>query len=163
MPLLPAGRAGDGSHPHYTAMSPQRRERTAGRETRLERPCVLIVDDELAIRVVIGRYFARQGWEVCEAPDGEAARRLLDPNAGASFDVVICDLHMPRFSGFAFYRWLATARPDAAARLVFSSGDVESDETARFLRDVRRPVLPKPFDLRELGRVVDEVLAPRAA
>jgi two-component system NtrC family sensor kinase len=80
-----------------------------------------------------------------------------------SFDVVICDLHMPRFSGFAFYRWLAAVRPDAADRLVFSSGDVESNETAEFLREVRRPVLPKPFDLRDLDPVIDEVLAARAA
>ena len=147
----------------HAAMPSQRRERSSTREVSLQRPSVLIVDDEIAIRVAIGRYFARQGWDVCEAPDGEAAQRLLEPNAGASFDVVICDLRMPHFSGFAFYHWLAAARPDAAARVVFSSGDVESDETARFLRDVRRPVLPKPFDLRELGRVVDEVLAPRAA
>jgi DNA-binding response OmpR family regulator len=144
-------------------MSSQRRERSSDRETSLARPCVLIVDDEISIRLAIGRYLARQGWEVCEAPDGDAARRLLEPNAGTSFDVVICDLHMPRFSGFAFYRWLAGARPDAAARVVFSSGDVESDETVRFLQDVRRPVLPKPFDLCELGRVIDEVLAARAA
>jgi DNA-binding response OmpR family regulator len=144
-------------------MSSQRRERSSTQEISLERPCVLIVDDEIAIRSAIGRYFSRQGWDVREASDGEAARRLLEPNAGASFDVVICDLHMPRFSGFAFYRWLAGARPDAAARVVFSSGDVESHDTAQFLRDVRRPVLPKPFDLCELDRVIDEVRAARAA
>ena len=144
-------------------MSSQRTERSSSRETSLERPCVLIVDDEISIRVAIGRYFARQGWDVREAPDGEAAQRLLEPNAGASFDVVICDLHMPRFSGFALYRWLAGARPDAAARVVFSSGDVESHDTAQFLQDARRPILPKPFDLRELGRVIDEVRTARAA
>ena len=138
-------------------------ERSATREASFERPCVLIVDDEIAIRLAIGRYFARQGWDVREAQDGEAARRLLEPNAGATFDVVICDLHMPRFSGFAFYRWLARARPDAAARVVFSSGDVESHDTAQFLQDVRRPVLPKPFNLCELDKVIDEVRATRAA
>jgi DNA-binding response OmpR family regulator len=124
---------------------------------------VLIVDDEVSIRVALGRYFARRGWDVAEAADGEAARSLLEPNAAASFDVVICDLHMPRFSGFAFYRWLAAVRPDAAERLVLSSGDVEAGETAEFLREVRRPVLPKPFDLRELDRVIDEVRGARAA
>ena len=144
-------------------MSSQRRERSANRDITRERPCVLIVDDEIAIRLAIGRYFARQGWDVREASDGEVAQRLLEPNAGESFDVVICDLHMPRFSGFAFYRWLAAARPDAAARVVFSSGDVEAHDTVQFLQSVRRPVLPKPFELCELDRVIDEVRAARAA
>jgi len=147
-------------------MSSPRRERSShlsNRDTSFGRPCVLIVDDEIAIRLAIGRYFARQGWEVREAPDGEVAQRLLEPNAGESFDVVICDLHMPRFSGFAFYHWLASARPDAAARVVFSSGDVEAHDTAQFLQAVRRPVLPKPFELCELDRVIDKVRAARAA
>lgn len=144
-------------------MSTQLRERRSGSQSRVPRPRVLIVDDEVSIRTAIGRYFTRRGWDVFEAADGEVARALLEPNAAASFDVVICDLRMPRFSGFAFYRWLAAVRPDAADRLVFSTGDVESSETAEFLHEVRRPVLPKPFDLRELDRVIDEARAPRAA
>ena len=120
-------------------------------------PCVLIVDDEVSIRVVLKRFFTRRGWEVYEAEDGETARKLLAPNVNCSFDVVICDLHMPRFSGFDFYRWLSSVRPDAAARLVFTTGDAESAQTGEFLAEAHRPVLTKPFNLGEVGRVVDEI------
>ena len=131
--------------------------RLADRETRSCRPCVLLVDDESAVRMVMGRYFALHGWEVREADDGAAAQRLLDPQAGHWFDLVICDLRMPRFSGCDLFWWLAVHRPDAVARLVFSSGDLESPDSAKFLSEARRPVLPKPFDLGELTRIVDEI------
>ena len=120
-------------------------------------PRVLLVDDEFSIRTAMRRYFSRRGWSVTEAPDGASAQRLLDPSAGNVFDVVICDLRMPRFSGSDLYRWLARNRPEAVERLVFSSGDVISPEAATFLGQAHRPVLPKPFDLGELGRIVDEV------
>jgi DNA-binding response OmpR family regulator len=121
------------------------------------RPCVLLVDDELAIRLAVKRYFSRRGWDVCEAEDGESAPWLLEPNAGGSFDLVICDLRLPRFSGDDLYRWLSSSRPDAARRLVFSSGDVESPEAQQFLLTLGRPVLPKPFELAEIDRIVEEI------
>jgi DNA-binding response OmpR family regulator len=101
------------------------------------------------------RYFARRGWDVCEAEDGEAATRVLAPNVAASFTLVICDLRMPSFSGVELYQWLLGARPDVIDRLVFSTGDTECLETVTFLREVRRPVLAKPFELVELARIVD--------
>ena len=120
-------------------------------------PSVLIVDDELSIRAAMRRYFARRGWKVSEASDGATAQRLLEPSARNDFDVVICDLRMPKFSGSDLYRWLERHRPEAVERVVFSSGDVVSPEAAVFLARAQRPVLPKPFDLGELGRIVDEV------
>ena len=101
LPPCPLSEQG-GIHFHSAAMSPQRKQPCSSRETSFERPCVLIVDDEIAIRLAIGRYFARQGWDVREASDGEAAQRLLEPNADTSFDVLICDLRMPRFSASTF-------------------------------------------------------------
>jgi len=118
---------------------------------------VLVVDDELSIRFALRRYFVRRGWEVEEATDGEVARRMLDPEAGHSFDLVIVDLRMPRVSGPELYEWLAAHRPAALERLVFSSGDVLSAASAEFLARTRRPVLPKPFELSELTRVVEQV------
>ena len=121
------------------------------------RPCVLIVDDEESVRGALMRYFARRGWDVCEAEDGEEARRMLEPNEGVEFDLVICDLRMPRLSGSDLYRWLTHSRPEAAERVVFSSGDIESVESAAFVKETRRPVLSKPFELCQLARVIDEV------
>ena len=138
-------------------MYPQAPEQSSPLETPAAKPCVLLVDDETAIRLAMKRYFSRRGWDVREAEDGASAQQLLEPNAGGSFDLVICDLKMPRFSGYDLYRWLSSCRPDAAQRLVFSSGDIESGDSHDFLLESRRPVLPKPFELAELGRIVAEV------
>ena len=107
--------------------------------------------------MALKRYFARRGWMVTEAVDGASARALLDPSSAHTFDVVICDLSMPRESGRDLYRWLARHRPDAVARLVFSSGDVISGDASAFLTEAGRPVLPKPFELSELSRIVEDV------
>ncbi|HUQ84529.1 MAG TPA: response regulator [Gemmatimonadaceae bacterium] len=120
-------------------------------------PSVLLVDDEIAVRGAMRRYFSRNGWNVREAEDGASARCLLDPDAGHEFDLVICDLRMPIFSGPDLYNWLSNNRPNAIARLVFSTGDMESPDSSAFLSEAGRPVLPKPFELSELRRVVEEV------
>ena len=120
-------------------------------------PCVLLIDDENAVRLALKRYFARRGWAVTEAVDGASARSFLDPKSDRAFDVVICDLNMPRESGRDLYRWLVHYRPDAVARLVFSSGDTISPDASAFLMETGRPVLPKPFELAELSRIVEDV------
>ena len=118
---------------------------------------VLLIDDEAVIRAALSRYFARQGWVVREAADGDSALRILSDTDGEEFDVVICDLRMPRVSGEDLYRWMQQRRPAIASRFVFSSGDVLAPDVAAFLTETGRPVLPKPFDLSELARIVDGV------
>jgi DNA-binding response OmpR family regulator len=119
---------------------------------------VLLIDDELVIRTALRRFFARRGWLVEEASDGDAARRLLEArDAADAFDLVICDLRMPRLSGADLYAWLAESHPDALGRLVLSSGDVLSADAAGFLARSQCPVLAKPFELAELARIVEAV------
>ena len=61
---------------------------------------VMIVDDESAIRVVLARWLAGEGYEIREAPNAEAA---LDELAKSTADVVLCDVEMPGQGGL----WLA--------------------------------------------------------
>ena len=126
-------------------------------------PCVLLVDDESAVRMAMHRYLARRGWNVLEAADGETARAILEPAVGLELDLVICDLHMPRLSGRGLYEWLVRSRPDVALKVVFSTGGVPSLEVAEFLSEAGRPLLPKPFELSELARIVEQVRTPARA
>ena len=61
---------------------------------------VMIVDDESAIRAVLARWLAPEGYDIREAPDAEAALAEL---AKATADVVLCDVEMPGQGGL----WLA--------------------------------------------------------
>lgn len=121
----------------------------------------LLVDDEPVIRFALRRFFQRQGWQVDEAGDGEAAlARILDaaPDAPA-YDVIISDLRMPGLSGIELHARLERERPAVLRRLILSTGDSVSPETAAFLRHSACPVLNKPFELAELRALVAQVCA----
>jgi two-component system NtrC family sensor kinase len=65
---------------------------------------------------------------------------------------------MPGMSGHEFYRRLQSDASPAIERLVFMTGDVLSPEASRFLKEAGRPVLSKPFTLRDLMEVLAQVV-----
>src|SRR4051812_27936702 len=119
----------------YSPMPLQLSESRSAIDHAASSPSVLLVDDESAVRMAMHRFLARRGWNVVEAADGETARAILEPAAGLDFDLVICDLHMPRLSGRGLYEWLACTRPDAALKVIFSTGGVMSLEVSEFLSE----------------------------
>ncbi|MBK7923593.1 MAG: GAF domain-containing protein [Gemmatimonadetes bacterium] len=112
---------------------------------------ILLVDDEPDIRRSISKFLTRTGWQVDLADSGEEGLRLLEEG---EYDVVLCDLRMPGMSGHEFYRHLQADEAPAVQRLIFMTGDVLSPEASRFLAEARRPVLSKPFALRDLMEVL---------
>jgi CheY-like chemotaxis protein len=109
---------------------------------------VLIVDDEPSIRLALRRFFTREGWDVAEADDGQAALDQLTTDAEAdSFDLIICDLRMPGVSGLDLHESLRVSRPKLLQRLILATGDVVSADAADFVRRTSCPVLQKPFEL----------------
>jgi CheY-like chemotaxis protein len=125
-------------------------------------PRILVVDDEPGIRVALRRYFQRRGWIVDEADNGARALQLLMATpAGVDYDVVICDLTMPVFSGVELHDALAASRPELLDRVIFSTGYILSAPRREFLARWGRPILEKPFDLSTLGRVVERMLESR--
>lgn len=115
---------------------------------------VLVVDDDPRVaRVTAG---ALSDHDVTELNDPtEALRRLVD---GAQFDVVVCDLMMPRLSGTQLYKKAIERRPDLANRFVFITGAGLTPDTRIFIEKTERPLLHKPFDLRELREMVDDYI-----
>lgn len=113
----------------------------------------LVVDDEAVVRMVLRRFFGRNGWAVLEAENGERALEIL---AGGTLpDVVICDLNLPALSGTAFCRRVTELRPALATRLVLTSGDPVSASAALERENLHCPVLSKPFTLDDLDRILD--------
>ena len=125
------------------------------------RPRLLLIDDEPTIRSALSRYFTRRGWSVAEAENGAVALDLLHAAASGTvaFDVIVSDLKMPGFSGIELHDRLAIEQPELLRRLIFSTGDVASDEAAAFVSRTRCMVLQKPFELGELAEVVERVRA----
>jgi two-component system NtrC family sensor kinase len=153
---LPAGvhpgLAGDarGTQPSYPPLG-----RSDGDPAGGERLRILVVDDEPHILHYMQATLESWGHEVVLASDGSQAlkRALTQP-----FDLIICDLRMPRLGGREMFRTLAQMHPAVAERIIFATGDTVRGDTLAFLEELGRPFLQKPFKLDELRRVLAAVV-----
>src|ERR1700727_1258065 len=109
---------------------------------------VLLVDDDEAVREMMGMTLESKGFNVTSAASVTAALKLI---ATEPFDVLITDLHMPNPSdGFAVVSAMRQTQPDALTLLVSGYPDVQSAMSAIFLE--ADEIIVKPF---ETGRLVD--------
>jgi signal transduction histidine kinase len=115
---------------------------------------VLVVDDEPHILHYMRATLESWGHTVEVASDGTEAveRALVTP-----FDVIICDLRMPRLGGREMYNNLERQYPDIARKVIFATGDTVRGDTLQFLELLGRPFLHKPFTLAELRTVLGNV------
>jgi two-component system NtrC family sensor kinase len=143
LPLVPVAAPEDEPAPAEEPPPPPRR--------------VLVVDDEPELRRILRRYLEARGHRVDEAASGTEA---LEQVAGAAYDALVLDLKMPGMSGDELFRLLRERHPEAAARVVFATGDVISPARRSFLEGSGRPAFEKPYDLRELTRAVEETAGP---
>ena len=115
----------------------------------------LVVEDELALGEAVAAALADEGFKVDRAANGEEALARLRER---HYDVIICDLKMPKVDGMMFFSEVSAKMPQVARRLVFVTGDVAGTEAERFLEESGCRWVPKPFRLRDLVRIARETL-----
>ena len=116
----------------------------------------LVVEDEAALGAAVAESLADAGFVVDRAGDGEEA---LERVRSRSYDVIVCDLKMPRVDGMTFYRQLEAESPEQARRILFVTGDVAGTEAERFLDETGCRWLAKPFRLKDLLRTARDMLS----
>ena len=116
---------------------------------------VLLVEDERALAAAVAEALTDAGLKVDHAGDGEEALARVRQK---SYDLVICDLKMPKVDGMMLYRAIAAATPALARRVIFVTGDVAGTDAERFLEDSGCRWLAKPFRLADLLRAVRDTL-----
>jgi len=117
---------------------------------------VLVVEDEAALGAAVAEALADAGFVVDRAGDGEEALARVKVRL---YDLIVCDLKMPRVDGMMFYRALEREQPETARRILFVTGDVAGTEAEMFLEETGCRWLAKPFRLRDLLRTATEILA----
>jgi CheY-like chemotaxis protein len=117
---------------------------------------ILVVEDEAKLASAVVDALRDAGYLVQHAADGEEALSKVKADA---FDLVICDLKMPRMDGMEFYRMLSAAAPGLAKRVIFVTGDVAGTDAEKFLEESGCRWLAKPFRLGDLLRAVREGLS----
>jgi CheY-like chemotaxis protein len=116
----------------------------------ITRATVLVVDDELAIGLVLRRVLREH--DVTVVTTAREALELLA--SGKCFDSILSDLMMPDMSGMDFHAELSRLFPDAARRVVFISGGAFTPGAQAFLDRVPNARIEKPFDPQNVRNVV---------
>jgi CheY-like chemotaxis protein len=117
---------------------------------------VLVVEDEPALAAAVSEALTDAGFVVDRAGDGEEGLTRLSQG---TYDLIVCDLKMPRIDGMQFYRAMAAATPALARRVIFVTGAVAGTDAERFLEETGCRWLAKPFRLGDLLRAARDALA----
>jgi len=105
----------------------------------------LIIDDEAGVRQSLGLILEDEGFEVARAADGDAGLRTAQSEP---FDLVLCDVRMPRKGGFEILEDVIRAQPDATVLVMSAFGQVE--QALEAVRKGAWDFLAKPFTAQEL-------------
>ncbi len=121
---------------------------------------VLIVDDEVAIRLLCRVNLQADGFAVREAGDGGSALAAIHEQAP---DVVLLDVMLPGEDGFEIAARLRADARTTSIPIIFltARADIEDRERERAVGAIG--YITKPFNPVELGRQVREAIAGHAS
>jgi len=117
-----------------------------------QKPLILVVDDEQAIRTMLRRYLTDEGFAVAEAADGATMRQVLDRN---SADLVLLDLMLPGEDGLSLARYI---RRRSATPIIMLTGKGDVIDRVAGLEAGADDYIAKPFHLREVLARIRTVL-----
>jgi len=106
---------------------------------------ILIIDDEKAIRKTLTEILSFEGYKLDEAADGEEGlKRFKDK----SYDVVLCDIKMPKIDGIEFLQKAGEVNPDVPIIMISGHGNIETAVEA--VKKGAYDFISKPPDLNRL-------------
>ncbi len=117
---------------------------------------ILIVDDELNMRLVLAAMLKREGYEVASAADGSEALQILKSGRIAA---VITDLKMPRIDGMELLNRVSQEYPEVPVIMITAHGTVATAVEA--LKKGALDYITKPFELEDLKHVVTKAIKTR--
>ena len=84
---------------------------------------ILLIDDEKAIRKTLQEILTYEGFKVKEASDGEEGLKMFNEK---NYDVVLCDIKMPKLDGMEFLAKANAANPDVPVIMISGHGNIET-------------------------------------
>ena len=117
---------------------------------------ILVVEDEAGIRQVCRRALTSEGFEVDVAVNGKVAEDMLGEK---DYHLCLIDIRTPVMNGKQLYQYIEDRYPGLMDGVIFTTGDVVSDDTQSSVEQTGRPFLLKPFTPDELTAIVRETLS----
>ncbi|MEO5562856.1 MAG: sigma-54 dependent transcriptional regulator [Chitinophagaceae bacterium] len=106
---------------------------------------ILIIDDEKAIRKTLTEILSFEGYKIDEASDGEEGLRTFKDK---TYDVVLCDIKMPKLDGIEFLQKASEINPDIPIIMISGHGNIETAVEA--VKKGAYDFISKPPDLNRL-------------
>ena len=113
-------------------------------------PKLLVVDDEKNLRLVVQKELSRQGHSVETAEDGEEAWAKLESE---DFDVLLCDINMPRLDGMDLLRRMRE-RSQNPPEVIMLTGQGTVETAIEAMKLGAYDYLTKPYRIAELSALV---------
>jgi len=117
---------------------------------------ILIVDDELNMRLVLKALLNKEGYEVVTAADGFEALKILK---GGDVEVVVTDMKMPKLDGMGLLERVNREYPPTPVIIITAHGTIAAAVDA--LKKGAFDYITKPFDQDELKSVVHKAIKTR--
>ena len=117
----------------------------------MDKPCILVVDDEEHVRKALARWFRICGFDVDVADDGDVAVKMCTDTA---YDIITMDLEMPRMGGVEAIDAIKHLHPDVP--IIVLTGFSPDSEEAKNCGAAK--ILTKPLRLRDLEAEVRQAL-----
>ncbi|MCY7309566.1 MAG: sigma-54 dependent transcriptional regulator [Chitinophagaceae bacterium] len=106
---------------------------------------ILIIDDEKAIRKTLTEILSFEGYKIDEAADGEEGLKKFKEK---TFDLVLCDIKMPKLDGIEFLQKAGEINPDVPIIMISGHGNIETAVEA--VKKGAYDFISKPPDLNRL-------------
>lgn len=106
---------------------------------------ILIIDDEKSIRTTLSDILSYEGYKIEEAADGLEGINLFKKK---TFDVVLCDIKMPKVDGMEFLEQAVEVNPDVPIIMVSGHGNI--DNAVEAVKKGAFDFISKPPDLNRI-------------
>ena len=106
---------------------------------------ILIIDDEKAIRKTLSEILSYEGYKIEEASDGEEGLKKFRDK---TYDIVLCDIKMPKLDGLEFLDKARDTNPDVPVIMISGHGTIETAVEA--VKKGAYDYISKPPDLNRL-------------
>ena len=116
---------------------------------------ILVIDDDLAIRVLLQAVLRRMHFDVELAEDGAVGLEKVGQNGG--FDLILLDLMMPRVNGYEFIEKIAEQYPTRRPHIVVFTAAGKRGVDKIPAEAVCNAIL-KPFDLDKFIDIIGDCL-----
>jgi CheY-like chemotaxis protein len=116
-------------------------------DTELDIKNILLLDDDVELAQTLKSLLEKHNFIVTTVENGADGLREI---ISLDFDVIICDMMMPKLPGDMFYLAVERLKPLLRNRFIFITGHNNNPSVSKFLRNVDAVLLEKPFQLSEL-------------